>query len=76
MSDINPESTNQRLEDLEARLAFQEQALDSLTESLYALQQENQRLTIQVNWLADKARDLAGRLPEGAGEDDPPPPHY
>lgn len=65
-----------RIEDLESRLAFQEQALETLSQALFSAQQANERLTVQVEWLSARSRELGERLPDMPSGDEPPPPHY
>lgn len=62
-----------RLEDLESKLAFQEDTLHRLNEALVAQQ-------ARIDQLEAVVRSLAGRLEaslEGGAEmPEPPPPHY
>jgi len=67
--------TEQRLIELEAKIAHQDQAISELSEEIYRQQQ-------QIVWLEDQARHLLERL-QSAGTTEPSPdpsseipPHY
>ncbi len=66
----------QQLIELESKLAFQEDIVNSLNNELHQHQMRIEKLQQQVMLLADKLR----QLPEDQGilspEDEPPPPHY
>ena len=66
----------QQLIELESKLAFQEDTVNSLNNELHQHQMQIKKLQQQVMLLADKLR----QLPEDQGilspEDEPPPPHY
>ncbi|MEQ8857994.1 MAG: SlyX family protein [Pseudomonadales bacterium] len=61
-----------RLDALEAKLAFQEDAARQLSDALVAQQNRIDRLEARIEALMDQLSqgDDAGELPE------PPPPHY
>lgn len=61
-----------RMEALETKLAFQEDALQQLSEALIAQQARIDRLQAQLALLAEQ---LAAGADDGA-EGDEPPPHY
>jgi SlyX protein len=65
----------QRMNDLEARLAFQDDAVQALNEAVGQQQLELERLRRSLELLARRQVDLAASLPGGA-DDDQPPPHY
>jgi SlyX protein len=67
-------SDTQRLDDLESRIAFQEDILDKLNDIVARQDLEIQRLTRTVISLSGQLRELA----PGSGDDlaDEPPPHY
>lgn len=68
-------SDEARLADLESRLSFQDDTLQTLNDMVYAQQQLIDRLQLQVRELARRQQELQGQL--GGGEDDEvPPPHY
>lgn len=68
----------QRIDDLEAKIAFQEDTIDSLNQLV--TQQSGELATIQeqLRWLGRKFNQLQQQT-EGPGSDpaqEPPPPHY
>lgn len=66
----------QQLIELESKLAFQEDTVNSLNNELHQHQLRIEKLQQQVMILAEKLR----QLPEDQGiltpEEEPPPPHY
>lgn len=69
------ERLEQRLVELETRLAFQEQAMGELSDALVDARAESSRNTeLLMNLLAD-LRKLRGEL-HAEPADEPPPPHY
>ncbi|HAQ85603.1 MAG: hypothetical protein CMK99_14575 [Pseudomonas sp.] len=64
----------QRIADLEARLAFQDDTIQTLSDVLVAQQRTVDRLQAQLGLLARRQEDLQSRV-EGEG-DEAPPPHY
>jgi SlyX protein len=60
-----------RLENLEIKLAFQEKAIKDLNDVLYDQQKEIDRLTSMVNTLM---KESAGRDTQGPANEQPP--HY
>ncbi|AZZ44776.1 hypothetical protein C1896_07520 [Pseudomonadaceae bacterium SI-3] len=64
----------QRITDLEARLAFQDDTIQTLNDVLVAQQRTVDRLQAQLGMLARRQEDLQSRV-EGEG-DEAPPPHY
>jgi len=65
----------ERLAELEARLAFQEQALEQLSDALATARAEVDRLTRRLMRAEAQLKDQApGAV--GAAADEPPPPHY
>ncbi len=70
-----PTRMEERFVDLETRLAFQEEAIDTLNRTLAAQQQVMAALGDQVAELSRTLRQLAGS-PVAAGSADEPPPHY
>lgn len=64
-----------RVADLEIRLVFQDDTIQSLSETVAAQQMEMEKLRRAVEVLARRQADLASSLPTG-GDDDQPPPHY
>ncbi|HCJ28321.1 MAG TPA: hypothetical protein DHV63_03265 [Pseudomonas sp.] len=64
----------QRITDLEARLAFQDDTIQTLNDVLIAQQRTVERLQAQLGLLARRQEDLQSRM--GGEEDEAPPPHY
>jgi SlyX protein len=64
----------QRITDLESRLAFQDDTIQALNDVLVAQQRELERLQLQVAALARRQEEIGGQL--DAAEDEVPPPHY
>lgn len=64
----------QRIADLEARLAFQDDTIQTLNDVLVAQQRSVERLQAQLGLLARRQEDIQSRI--GSEEDDAPPPHY
>jgi len=66
----------QQLIELESKLAFQEDTVNSLNNELHQHQLRIEKLQQQVVLLAEKLR----QMPEDQGilrpEEEPPPPHY
>lgn len=66
----------QRLNDLEARLAFQDDALLALNDMVGKQQLDLDRLRRSLELVARRQADLAASLPGDAADEDQPPPHY
>jgi SlyX protein len=66
---------NDRIIDLESRVAFQEEAIHTLSESLIEQQRTIDSLSSTVEALRQRLRALEPS-PLQPGETDPPPPHY
>ena len=64
-----------RIEELEARVAFQEQTLSELNDALSATRLEAQRHADLLRRLLDELRLQRGSLYADPA-DEPPPPHY
>ncbi|MBA1277473.1 MULTISPECIES: SlyX family protein [Pseudomonadaceae] len=64
----------QRITDLEARLAFQDDTIQTLSDVLFAQQRTVERLQAQLGVLARRQEDMQSRM--GGEEDEAPPPHY
>ncbi|WP_333608409.1 SlyX family protein [Arsukibacterium sp.] len=75
MSDI-PEEIQMHLIDLESKIAFQEDNIQSLNDELHQHQRRIELLQRQVQMLAEKLH----QLPDDSGilrtDEEPPPPHY
>lgn len=77
---MSPE-VEQRLVDLETRLAFQEHALVELSDALAAARDEEARTTLLLHRALEELRQLRMSMSSGGpmGNDaanEPPPPHY
>lgn len=72
---MNPTPPDERLDDMELRLTFLDDAVSSLGDSEA---QQSQRLLKLENALTDLRRELAALRTSLADDvhDEPPPPHY
>lgn len=64
----------QRLADLEARLAFQDDTIQTLNDMVSRQQMELDKLSRAMELLARRQADIAASIPVDA--EDSPPPHY
>lgn len=64
----------QRITDLEARLAFQDDTIQTLSDVLFEQQRTVERLQAQLGMLARRQEEIQSRM--GGEEDEAPPPHY
>ena len=70
---------DERITELETRLAFQEHSLNELSDALADLRLENARLVLTVQRALDELRQLRAGLASDLSGDpaiEPPPPHY
>jgi SlyX protein len=67
-------NAEQRITDLESRLAFQDDTIQTLNDVLVAQQRELERLQLQIAALARRQEEVGGQI--DADEDEAPPPHY
>lgn len=69
-----------RMDEMETRLAFQEQALQELSDALAAARDEESRNALLLHRALEELRHLRGALATGAvvgdAASEPPPPHY
>ncbi len=63
-----------RVMDLETRLAFQDDTIQTLNDVLVEQQRIMERLQLQLRALAKRQEGM--QVPMDAGEDEAPPPHY
>ena len=63
------------VDELETRLAFQDDTIQALNDALAAQQFELDRLRRSLELVAKRQADLAAQIPGDAGEEAPPP-HY
>lgn len=69
-------TTNDRLDELESRLLFQEDHLNTLNDVLAAQDMRMAELVRQVKQLEQQLKQNAGFAGGGDGLADEPPPHY
>lgn len=70
-----PAGLESRIDELEARLAFQEQALQEISDALASSRIEGERMAALLRRvLAELAQARGGVVGDPA--DEPPPPHY
>ena len=62
-----------RFEDLEVKVAFQEELIQQLDEALISQQQQITKLQSQLKILEGEFRTLESQMPDAP---EPPPPHY
>ncbi|MGV6827183.1 MAG: SlyX family protein [bacterium] len=65
----------EQITDIQARLMFQEESLDSLNRTIAMQEQLIMRLIRDVEELQEQVRELSPSPLEGMGPE-PPPPHY
>lgn len=63
-----------RIADLETRVAFQDDAIQTLSDVLVEQQRLVDRLHLQLQALAKRQDELQGTM--GGEQDEAPPPHY
>ena len=72
--------TDERLAELESRVAFQEHALGELSDALAAARDEEARTALLLHRVLDELRQLrlamATQSPSADPASEPPPPHY
>jgi len=67
-------SLEERVTDLESRLAFQDDTIQALNDVLVAQQKAVERLQLQMAALLKRQEEMVGQF--GSFEEDAPPPHY
>ncbi|MBV4476404.1 SlyX family protein [Pseudomonas sp. B2M1-30] len=67
-------SLEQRVTDLESRLAFQDDTIQTLNDELVAQQKIIERLQLQMAAVLKRQEEMVGQF--GSFEEDAPPPHY
>ena len=80
MSDFEQAALEQRLIDLEMRIAFQEQALQELSDALAAARDGEARNALLLHRALEELRQLRSAMAAspvtGDAASEPPPPHY
>lgn len=66
---------NDRIDELEARLAQQDQSIIELSDEVYRQQRQIEALEIEVRHLAERLRETVTSEPDGNPADEVPP-HY
>jgi len=74
-SNEDVEMTQERIDDLEMRIAFQESTLQTMSDEMATQQQHIEKLMEEVA-LLQKALQSASASPLLNQADEPPPPHY
>ncbi|CAD5109071.1 SlyX family protein [Zestomonas carbonaria] len=67
-------SLEERITELESRLAFQDDTIQALNDVLVAQQRVLERMQLQLAALAKRQEDMQGWI--DGPQDDAPPPHY
>lgn len=65
---------DERISDLQSRLAFQDDTIQALNDALVAQQRLLERLQLQVAALIKRQDEVSSQF--GMAEDEAPPPHY
>jgi len=65
----------QRLVDLEMKVAFQEDTIDSLSDEIALLNELIDKQRTQLEYVASKIGEMV-QAPMGSQTPEPPPPHY
>ena len=68
------DAAEQRIQDLEAKLTFQDDTLQKLNDALVEQQSRIDHLQATLKWLLERARQQG--FDELEPSDDSPPPHY
>lgn len=64
----------ERINDLQSRLAFQDDTIQALNDALVAQQRQLERLQLQMTALIKRQEEVGSQF--GMAEDEAPPPHY
>lgn len=67
-------TTEERVTELESRLAFQDDTIQALNDVVVEQQRMLERLQLQISVLARRQEEISGQF--GMEEDEAPPPHY
>lgn len=66
--------TEERINDLQSRMAFQDDTIQALNDALVVQQRMLERLQLQVVALIKRQEEVGSQF--GLAEDEAPPPHY
>ena len=66
---------NDRLQEIESQLAFQEDTIQSLNNTVAEQQLVIDKLTAQLVQIIEQMKQISEAMPQLEG-DEPPPPHY
>jgi SlyX protein len=69
-------SLDERVTELETRLAFQDDTLHALNDVVAAQQRQIDLLEMKLAALVKRQQELSESIGGGGGEDEAPPPHY
>jgi SlyX protein len=70
---IEPKTLSERIDALETRLAFQDETIETLNQTITAQWQQIDALARQLATLSERLREAEAQAP---GTTDEPPPHY
>ena len=77
---MTPQDLEQRMAELEMRVAFQEQALLELSDALAAARDEENRTALLLHRALEELKTIRSTLAvspvTGDASQEPPPPHY
>ncbi|WP_066964822.1 SlyX family protein [Microbulbifer sp. Q7] len=76
MSASNQQSLAERIDELETRLAFQEDTLAQLNDVITAQDAQIRALVARVKEMTEKYQDLSFEVQKGMKPDEEKPPHY
>ena len=71
----NQQILEDRIAELEMKIAFQEQLLDELNQALVQQQFDMDKIQLQLRYLAGKLKDMQPSIIASQAEETPPP-HY
>jgi SlyX protein len=72
----NPKMNEDRLKEIETKIAFQEKTIKDLNDVIYEQQQEIERISFMVNTLVKQLKEVSEFVPGSAAPADEQPPHY
>lgn len=66
----------ERITELESRVAFQEDTLDTLNDIVSRQELEIEQLKRMIKVMNQRMKSLSNDSPTSSPDDEPPPPHY